>query len=598
MLEDGKHVAYYVDPYIAEAFQKKESGSFLLGVDLLKLTFNQYFRPMWITFNVGFQFYSNVIRDFGRTRRNVYALAQNGGYAGTLKSLLVAYKDSYKTARRYAKNAARDNGAGTNDATERDVHDDLLSEMIENKSLGVSFTDYSFDPDADQFTSLARKMGVAPPKLDGMYDKASKHALLKWPVKILEGVRFVGNTNEVLSKIAGYKVLKADTLKTMDKAIASEKDADQKKYLQEQRSLLVAGKGEYAHKLAYNVRNYVGTPNWRTGGMVTHVTNNLFPFSNIMIQGMKSDLEIASRPNTRNGFALDLVISHIVPKMLMLLAGAGAAGDALEEFYKKVSEYDKTNYIVIPLGFKDNPDGTRKAVYWRIPHDETARLAAAAFWKIGNAFRQDRSATAALSQIVNLGTGQLPKLAPPLTIAGTWAAYLGGFNPYDDFRGMSIMSDKVFKAGGVHSLKRMVQWTANTVGLASFATHDDANKSWLESALEVALLFNRILKVSDYGDREASMLEIARKQSEDARRSLDRGEFAREFTFQRYLLNQKKAAGEISSQERDRLSSLNSYNSEYLSYSGAIKRAHARGDTDAAKRFEDKLERLLSKVME
>lgn len=575
LLEDGKPAAYYVDPYIAEAFEKKEAGTFHLAVKVLDSIFNGLFRPLYITFNIGFQMFSNPIRDFSRTRRNVYALVQNSGYAATVKNIMLAYARSLGAAGRRA--------AG--------IQDDLISEMIANKSLDITFTDYAFDPDADQYTSVMRKMGLSDPKQGGFYDKASKVAVLKPLVMVLEAIRFVGNTFESVSKIAGYKVLKADSMATLNKAIAEEKDPKEKEALKAERALLEKGKGEFSHKVAYNTRNYVGTPNWRRKGTITKISNTIFPFSNIMIQGYRSDLEIATVPTTRTGFMLDLTLTQIMPKLLMFLAALGGAGDELEDFFGKVSEYDKSNYIIIPIGFAE--DG--KAVYARIPHDELGRLSAAIFWKMANGLRGDPKA---LQQIIDFGAGQMPKLSPPLTIGATWVAYLSGKNPYDDFRGRPILPEKVHKAGGVHALKKMVQWTMNMTGLSSFATHDDATKTTAESILELTPVLNRVIKISDYGEHEQDMAKIADKHAEDARRSLDRGAAAKSYTKERYILSQKKSMDEISSEERVRLSRLNKYYSHYESYSAAIRRAREKGDPDRAQMFEDRLEKILEKVVE
>lgn len=579
MLENGKRVAYYVDPYIAEAFQKKEAGTFNLAVKILDSLFNGVFRPLYITFNIGFQLYSNPIRDFARTRRNVYALIQNEGYTGTVKSLMMAYFDSLSPA---AKRSM-------------DIPDALISEMIANKSLNRTFTDFSFDPDADQYTAVMRKMGVEPPQQNGLLDKLSKTKVLYPLAQLLEGIRFIGNTHETASKIAGYKVLKADQLKTLDKAIVEEKDEIKKKFLTEQRDLLENGEGEYAHRLAYNTRNYVGTPNWRRRGTISHITNTIFPFSNIMVQGMRSDLEIATRPETRTGFMFDMVLTQVLPKLLMFMAAMGGAGDDAEEFFRKVSEYDKSNYMVIPIGWSDDGKGGRKAVYWRVPHDESGRLIAAVAWRMMNAMRGDPKA---LQQIVDFGAGQLPKLAPPITIGATWLAYLSGKNPYDSFRGRPLMPDKVHQAGGRYALTSMVKWTANQFGLASFATHDPSGKSGVESMMEVTPLLNRIIKISDYGEREESMKSVSEKQAEDAALSLDRGRAAVSYTKERYILSQKLAADEISTDERKRLSRLNKYYPIYLTYTKAIKRANGKADQDKVEHYRERLDAILAKVID
>lgn len=593
LLENGHRAAYYVDPYIAEAFKKKEAGTFHLAVKILDSVFNGVFRPLYITFNIGFQLYSNPLRDFQRAQRNVYALVKNEGYTGTVKSLLLSYFDSLGSAKRRAL----------------DIPDALISEMIANKSLDVTFTDFSFDPEADQYTAIMRKMGVAPPQQNGLLDRMSKTKILYPLARFLEGVRFIGNAHETASKIAGYKVLKADQLKTLDKAIAEEtataKAAESEEVkkealarrdnLAEQRKLLEKGEGEYAHQLAYNTRNYVGTPNWRRRGTISHITNTLFPFSNIMVQGMRSDLEIATRPETRTAFMFNMVLTQVLPKLLMFMGAMGGAGDDLEEFFRKVSEYDKSNYLVIPMGWSYDEKGGRKSVYWRIPHDESGRLAAAVAWKMMNAMRGEPKA---LQQIVDFGAGQLPNIAPPLTIGATWVAYLSGKNPYDSFRGRPLMPDKVQQAGGRYALSAMVKWTINQMGLASFATHDSSAKSSVESTLEVAPLLNRVIKISDYGEQEESMKTLSAKQAEDAALSLDRGRAAVSYTKERYILSQKQAADEISTEERTRLARLNKYYPVYLTYSKAIKRANEKGDEDKVDHYRERLDSILAKVVD
>ena len=579
MLENGRPVAYYVDPYIAEAFQRKEAGTFQLAVKILDSVFNGLFRPLYITFNIGFQFFSNPVRDFSRTRRNVYALIKNQGYAGTVKSLLMGYAGGLGSAGRRA--------AGIDDA--------LISEMIANKSLDITFTDYSFDPDADQYTSVLRKMGMAEPGQGGILDKASKYKILKPVIATLEAIRFIGNTFETISKVAGYKVLKADSLATLDKAIAAEKDQGTKARYQSERAKLLKGEGEFAHELAYNTRNYIGTPNWRRRGTITNITNTIFPFSNIMIQGLRSDLEIATRPNTRTGFMFDMTMTQVMPKFLMLLAALGGAGDDLEEFFRKISEYDKSNYLIIPIGFEEGDDGKRKAVYARIPHDETGRIIAAVFWKMANAMRGD---PAALQQIVDFGAGQMPTFSPPITIGANWVAYLSGKNPYDSFRGRPIMPEKVYEAGGIYALKKMVQWTASMAGLSAFTTHDDSNKTTAESILQTAPLIGRIFKISDYGEQEEDMKRTSEKQSESARLSLDRGEAAKQYTKELRILSGKVSSGEASSDERKRYGELKKYRHTYDAYTRSIRRADIKGDAAAANRYREKLDAHLSKVIE
>lgn len=618
LLENGRQAAYYVDPYIAEAFKKKDAGTSMMAVRILKSVFNGYFRPLWITFNLGFQGYNNPARDYGRSRRNIFALLTK---EGPLDSAQKYISTSYKVTRQYAEGAhdifRRGTGkvagiipgnmtikkmllryadnmgpAGLKAAV---MPDGLISEMIANKSMDISFTDFNFDPDADQYTSILVRMGMLPPQQSPLFDTLSKTKILKPLVQLLEGIRFIGNVMEPTSKIAGYKILKSDTLKFLDKAIAGEQDAARKEWLRGERKKLEKGEGEYSHQLAYNIRNYVGTANFRRGGTISHITNTIFPFSTIIVQNLKADLEIATRPNTRTGFMFDMILTQVVPKVLMFMASIGLAGDDLEDYYANVSEYIKSNFIVVPLGFEYDGKGGRKSIGWRIPHDDSGRLVGAVAWKLMNTARGDPKA---LEQIVAFGAGQMPSLSPPLTIAAVWTAYLSGKNPYDKFRGRSIMSDKVHKAGGRYALASMVKWTANQFGLASFTTHDSSDKSGLESMLQVTPLLNRILFVTSYGKQEESMKVIAAKQAEDAALSLDRGPAAIAYTKERYILSQKFAAGEISTEERERLALLNKYYRTYLVHTKAIKQANDRGDQDKVEHYRALLDGILAKVID
>ena len=72
------------------------------------------------------------------------------------------------------------------------------------------------------------------------------------------------------------------------------------------------------------------------------------------MQGIRSDYEIATQPKSRGAFWLKTAQSELVPKMLMIMATAGFFGEYLKELFGKVSEYDKTNYTIIPLGIDEN----------------------------------------------------------------------------------------------------------------------------------------------------------------------------------------------------------------------------------------------------
>ncbi len=571
VLEDGKPVAYNVDPFIADAFEKRPAGEMSVALRLLQSVNNGVFRPLYVTFNLGFSVVSNPIRDFKRTYKNLPA--------ASLKTILVEYARALPVAYR----------------REAGIHDEIINEMIASKALDIPFNDFNLDPEKDQLGAILAKMGL----LDGVetntwMDKAARYKVLKPFIQVLEGIRFVGSTIETMPKVAGYQILKKDALAKLDQAISQTQDETQKAALIKQRAAAAAGQGEYAHELAYQVRNYIGTPNFRRGGIDTKTTNTIFMFSNIMKEGMKSDYQVATNPKTRGGYMLRTTLVDLMPKLLMLLAAAGAGGDELEEFFGKVSEYDKTNYTIIPMGWSEKADGSgRKAVYLRIPHDEGGRLAAGVFWKLAGAIKGDLRQW---QQVLDFGAGQLPGFAPPITIAYQWEQFLTGKNPNDAFRGRPIISDTEFKAGGYPALKKMVQWTVNQFGVTSFSSHDSSNQTITEQALQVAPLLNRLLKVSDYGVQEQERAAIAADQSEKAQIRLERGQAAKDFTKERYILIQKQQADILTSSDRVRLMKLNKYMPAYKAYTKSIEHSIKKGDVEEAERLRQKLDAMLERL--
>jgi hypothetical protein len=454
VLVDGKMDSYDVDPYIAESFTYDPIGNTNILVSLLDKFNNKLFKPVVTTYNLGFAAAFNPIRDFKRNYKIIPS--------ATVGNLLKAYASSLPQSIKYAKGEL----------------DEFTRSLVESKAINAPVNDYNFDPREDELGRIMERYGLI--KKDEPYTgavaEAVRKTLLKPVAQVLEGIRFVANTFEIVSKIAGAKVR-------------------------------IAG-GESGKGLAYNLRNFTGTPNYKVKGLQTQTTNAIFVFSNIMKEGLKSDYRIATDPNTRSGYWYKTVKMDLLPKLLMFLASAGAAGTVLKDFYDNVSEYDKTNYLIIPLGYYND-----KAVYMRIPHDETGRLLSSAFWKMANSIK-DGGDTKDLQDIFALGAGQLPSVTPAISLAIAWEQYLSGKNPYDNFRGRNVIDDTTFLAGGGASLKKMAQWTTNNLGFTKFATYDTSKNTGLETALQVTPWFSSLFKVSNYGQQE-QLNEISQEAKQE-----------------------------------------------------------------------------------
>lgn len=479
VLEDGKMTSYDVDPYIAESFKRDKVGDLNMLVSLLDKFNNKLFKPVVTTYNLGFALAFNPIRDIKRNYKLIpnanfipIDITKSGIKINTAGNLLSAYVKSFPDAVKYAKG----------ELTE------FSRALVESKAINAPVNEYNYDARDDELGNILRKYGLITEEkaLSNKTLDVVRKKLLKPVAQVLEGVRFIANTFEIVSKLAGARVR-------------------------------IAG-GESGKQLAYNLRNFTGTPNYKVRGKQTATTNAIFVFSNIMKEGLKSDFKVATDPTTRSGYWWKTVKIDLLPKFLMFLAGAGVLGVGMKKYMEKISEYDKSNYIIIPMGTTD--DG--KAVYIRIPHDETGRLISAAFWKMAN-FAKDGKGTE-LQDVFALGAGQLPSVTPAITVLENWTQYLSGRNPYDAFHGRNLIDDTTWQAGGGAALKKMVQWTTNNLGFTKFATYDTSKNTGVETFMQTAPFFSSVIKISDYGQQEKLKAIGADVQKEKARQTLEERE--------------------------------------------------------------------------
>ena len=109
-----------------------------------------------------------------------------------------------------------------------------------------------------------------------------------------------------------------------------------------------------------------------------------------------------------------------------MLAGLlGVFGDKIKKIYEGVSEYDMTNYTIIPLGLDE--DG--KSIYFRVPSDETGRILGGLFWKGLNLPNKDGVKFSDVIDIASYTGGQLPSFSPSLTAGFGTAQFMPGQNP-------------------------------------------------------------------------------------------------------------------------------------------------------------------------
>jgi hypothetical protein len=138
------------------------------------------------------------------------------------------------------------------------------------------------------------------------------------------------------------------------------------------------------------------------------------------------------------------------------------------------------------------------------------------------------------TELFDFGASQVPTMNPMLTIPQKWLEYAQGVNPIDPFHNRPIVPPTAFSAGGLDSLVPMAQWTVNQTGYGDFLGvggavklganslfHFDQNKqTTTEATISTIPVLNRLLKISDYGFREAQEQEVKALQSERDRETL------------------------------------------------------------------------------
>lgn len=452
ILENGRPVEYNTDPYIAKTFdQLTPTDSFWLN-KLLEVPFRLGIYPLIIKYNPGFLFAFNPKRDLARTVRNLYSLE-----GVTRRELLPNYASAE------VRRGVSDYLAGRPNA--------LADAMIKNKAITTSWQGFSRIDQQDVMTDLLRryKLAATPER------NAALRTLMWLPNKINEAGSFL----EALPKFASYKTL-------IERGIGPE-------------------------RAAYLVRNYAGTPNFKVKGEFANVQNSYLPFMNIFLQGWRSDLKLATSPKTAGGWWLQWAMQHGWQATMAALAVAGVFGPQIQQQYQGVSEYDLTNYGVLPLGQQTGKgEFGRKTVYLRFPRDETSRLFSAITYKatramadriMGNPERPDNLPT----EIFAFGAGVVPSPTPVLNVAGAWKDYLAGRNPVDPFRNRPVIGDRAFKAGGTAALGDMATWTLNQSGALNLFRWNPQSETTSELALSGTPIVNRLVKVSDQGYREAQL---------------------------------------------------------------------------------------------
>jgi hypothetical protein len=367
--------------------------------------------PIWMV--------RNVFRDVRQTMKNIPEVTLKD-----IPKLLIEYKKAFAETVKdvYGKERSLD-----------------IREMMNDKALPINRIWTAFDEtiesELDRIATelnFSRKQNLDAPT-------ALKAIKFVW-----DNLDKIGRISEVWGKLAGYKYLKKYS------------DRDQK-------------------QISHVVRSRVGTPDYRRIGTGQQLTNNIFMFSNVGKEGIRSAIE--SAVEDPGGYAWKTLWLNIMPKLMMAGAGSGALLWAMskmgfdaedEDDMKKVktlqraiegiSEYDRSNYTIIPLGITDKG----KSAYLRIPEDYEGQ-----FWG-ALAHKLMTGRLTGHEGVSNLVLEQQPYKFHPYAIAinRLITYYIKGQNPVEEYSGRNIMTDATYTVGGLPATKAMGKSTWKELGLS------------------------------------------------------------------------------------------------------------------------------------
>ena len=478
----GRPVGVYVDQYIADALENNSVGQNLMVIQLLQMVNGRYFRPVFTTFNLGFQTF-NLARDVGRFWKATPQMRGTG-----IGDTLLRYWQAVPMAkvRAYGLSARPS-------AKELAAYRDLI-DSEKAGILSITYNDFILGRESEdtQMENVLARLGVTT------FTPKPRRMVFRPFIQMLDTLKEVGDFIETIPKGAGIYHFRGDG------AIADISPQDR----------------------AF-IRERMGSPDFLAGGTAKAATNNLLLFSNAIFQAVRSDLKTATEPRTRAGFWWKTATANLLPKAVMFLALAGLLGPDLKRLFQKVSEYDRTNYIPVPVGV----DANDNLIYIRIPQDDMGRLIGGLFWKALQVARDD-DVFWSLGQLADYSAGQFPSVAPVFEAGLSTVQFVSGRNPYDAFRGRYVFTEDEFKARDWRTVKKFIGWQFQQLGggvVWKFYPGEQRprERTPAQKILELPVVSNiigRFVRITNYGEIEAFRGAQRQAARSDAQRRLTENE--------------------------------------------------------------------------
>jgi len=417
ILQNGQIKGYYVPKELADLFTKDVFLGDVVFKTLSALA--QPFKEMYVGMNPFFSIW-NAQRDFRATVKQLPQLGAVKGPWTLLKYYGKAWTDTWADV-------------------VRGEQSETVRWMYENRALIAGRGHGMARP------YLALKRGKLPSwyssdeagSVERLFDeyqirelKGKKRSPLN-PLRWLGGLKnFLQNYNrfwELLPKVAGAKFLRERTDLPEDKIV----------------DLLLTR---------------VGSPDFRDGGALRLIYNNIWIFSNAQTVGIQSAVEtVKETPIT---YAVKTVLYDIIPMALKYAALYGLLPwpdewkETMQEIMKRVRKHDMHRKHIIPLWLTEEGE----AAYAILPMDFQGEMAVGALSALFESIND--------KDITNFNKflqGEMPfsRLNPVIKIAQVAWQYNQGSNPIDSWTGRPIIDPNRMEAGGKYAAEDIFRWFWN-----------------------------------------------------------------------------------------------------------------------------------------
>ena len=424
-------------------------------------------RKLMIGLNIGFQI-SNVGRDFGRYSRN-------NPFTSALDPLKLSkqinyYRKAIPKAVAIIKNQT--------DASIQEIKDAKI--LIEDSIFGI-------EKDLSSVSTDEEKMRQAMMNRFGLENKKEVASAFQLFGKADDILSTSGKFIEMLPKIAGYLEYQ-----------------DYKKRM--------GDKAKFSDREAYSIiRNRLGSPNYNNKARYNKELASIFLFYNAIKEGQISDIQAITDKKTRANTLLNIAVG-LIPKLAILAVAKGLFGDELKKLMDSISNYDKTNFFVIPFGRDDKG----RAMYFRLPINDSDRLLGAIFWQALG--KEGDNITDKIQTVIESLTEPFPNLSPAFKSGRNILDYATGKNIWDSWYQSKVFTDEEMAIGGVKKFTKLFFYVFQNLG-GSIALpkyrEDDEERSNMQKAVEAPVAYGilgRFLRYSNKGDRE--ILREIQKQGE------------------------------------------------------------------------------------